>query len=82
VLWEKAKGDKDQAAALIIGLNPKARKGFLYNQIVRGTVTLGVGDNRELGGKMESNFGFKCTVEKPTLELDGKPVIKHGNFAL
>ena len=81
-IWEKAKGDKDQAAELIIGLNPKARKGFLYNQIVRGTVTLGVGDNRELGGRMESNFGFRCTIEKPTLELDGKPVIKRGNFAL
>jgi leucyl aminopeptidase (aminopeptidase T) len=81
-MWKKAKGDKDQAGSLMIGLNPKARKGFLYNQIVLGTVTLGVGDNREIGGKIESNFECHCTVAEPTVELDGKPVIKHGKFAL
>jgi len=81
-MWEKAKGDKDQVGSLMIGLNPRAKKGFLHNKIVLGTVTLGVGDNRDLGGKMESNFGFCCTVTEPTVELDGKPVIKHGKFAL
>jgi leucyl aminopeptidase (aminopeptidase T) len=80
--WEKAKGDKDQVGSLTIGLNPKARTGFLYNQIALGTVTVGVGDNRELGGKLESNFGFRCTVTEPTVELDGEPIIKHGKFAL
>jgi leucyl aminopeptidase (aminopeptidase T) len=81
-VWEKASGDKDQAAFLMIGVNPKAKEGFMHNQIVRGAVTLGLGDNRELGGKMESNFGFKCTITKPTLELDGRPVIKRGRFVL
>jgi hypothetical protein len=80
--WEKAKGDKDQVGLLMIGLNPKARTGFLYNQIALGTVTIGVGDNRELGGKLESNFGFHCTVTEPTVELDGRPIIRHGKFAL
>lgn len=81
-IWEKARGDKEQVGSMMIGLNPKARKGFIYNSIVLGTVTLSLGDNRDLGGKMESDFGFKCTVTKPTVELDGKPVIKNGKFAI
>jgi leucyl aminopeptidase (aminopeptidase T) len=80
--WEKARGDKDQIGSLMIGLNPKARKGFLDNSIVLGTVTLSVGDNRDIGGKMESDFEFHCTVTEPTVELDGKTVIKHGRFTV
>jgi leucyl aminopeptidase (aminopeptidase T) len=80
-IWQKAKGDKDQVGSLMMGLNPKAKNGFVYNSIVLGTVTLSLGDNRDLGGKMESDFEFRCTVTKPTVELDGKPIIKNGKFA-
>lgn len=78
--WVKAKGAKDQASWLIIGLNPAAEKGYVYNQIILGSVTLGIGDNRELGGKMESDFGAYCTIEKPSVALDGKRFINHGKF--
>jgi leucyl aminopeptidase (aminopeptidase T) len=78
--WVKAKGDKDQASWVIIGLNPAAEKGYVYNQIIRGSVTLGIGDNRELGGKMESDFGAHCTVEKPSVDLDGKRFIDQGKL--
>lgn len=80
--WKQAKGDKDQASWLIIGLNPKAQKKYLYNNIVLGGVTLGVGDNRELDGKMDSDFSAHFTVTEATLELDGRPVIKSGKFVL
>jgi len=78
--WMKAKGDKDQASWLMIGLNPAAQKGFVYNQIILGSVTLGIGDNRELGGKMESDFGAHFTTVKPSVDLDGKCLIKEGKF--
>lgn len=78
--WKIAKGDRDQASYLMIGLNPQARGGFLQNSIILGSITLGIGDNRELGGKMESDFGAKCTALKPNLELDGKLVIRDGQF--
>jgi len=81
-MWEKAGGDKDQVGSLMIGLNPKAGKGFLYNNIVLGAVTVGLGDNRDLGGKMESDFVMNCTVAEPTVELDGKTVVKRGKFVL
>ena len=79
--WEKASGDKDRIGWLALGINPKAKIGFAHNTIVLGTATVGIGDNRELGGKNESNYGTHLTVLKPTIELDGKPVIKRGEFA-
>jgi leucyl aminopeptidase (aminopeptidase T) len=81
-MWKTAKGDKDQAGALMIGLNPKKKLGFMSNQIVLGAVTIGLGDNRDIGGKLESSFMFNCTVAKPTVELDGKTIIKRGKLTI
>ncbi len=78
--WVKARGDKDQASWLIVGLNPAAQEGYVYNKIILGSVTLGIGDNREIGGKMESDFGTHCTVEKPSVDLDGKRFVDRGKF--
>ncbi|MCJ7423185.1 aminopeptidase [Candidatus Bathyarchaeota archaeon] len=81
-LWKKARGEKDQVGSLSFGLNPKAKTGFLYNPIVLGTATLSLGDNREVGGKIESSFAFHCTVEEPSVELDGKEIMRRGKLLL
>ena len=80
--WKRGTGDKDKIAAFTIGINPKAKTGFIHNPIVLGTVTIGIGDNRELGGKNESDWGFHITATKPTVELDKKPIIKNGQLTL
>jgi len=80
--WQVAKGNRDQASWLMIGLNPKAQGGYLYNNIVLGSVSLGIGDNRELGGRVESDFGARCTILKPNVELDERFVIRNGKLAL
>ena len=80
--WAKSVGDKDRIASLTFGINPNARTGFTFNPIVLGTVTIGVGDNRELGGKNESDYGLRFTATKPTVEFDGKIVIKQGRITL
>lgn len=80
--WEIAKGDKDQASWLMVGLNPRAQGGHVLNNIVLGSVTLGIGDNREFGGKMESDFGARFTILKPTLKLDKRLVIENGKLKL
>src|SRR2546426_2096861 len=49
--WELATGDKDVIAGLSIGINPKARLGFLSNEIVRGAVNLSVGGTRGGAGR-------------------------------
>jgi leucyl aminopeptidase (aminopeptidase T) len=79
---EIARGDRDQASCLMIGLNPNAQGGYLHNNIALGAITLGIGDNRELGGNMESDFSAKCTILKPTLELDDKCAIKNGKLMI
>ena len=80
--WEKGTGDKDKMGWFVIGMNPRARTGFLNNAIALGTVTIGLGDNRDLEGKNESDWGFAVTAAKPTVELDGKPIIKRGKITL
>jgi leucyl aminopeptidase (aminopeptidase T) len=76
--WLKAKGDKDQASVFMMGLNPKAHVGYTHNHIVLGSITLAVGDNREYGGKAETNFGAAITIARPSVEFDGQPVIRNG----
>jgi leucyl aminopeptidase (aminopeptidase T) len=80
--WKIAGGDRDQLSWLMIGLNPEARGGYLYNNIVLGSVTVGIGDNRELGGKMESDFGAHCTNLKPNIILDKRFIIRNGKIVL
>lgn len=81
-LWKQSKGDKAKPGSLTLGLNPRANAGFLYNPIVLGTTTLSIGDNRELGGKFESNFEFHCSATEPSIELDGKLIMKKGKLLI
>ncbi len=55
---EKATEDKDRIATLGIGLNPKAKYGFMMDNIVEGAVTIAIGDNESLGGKNKSPTGW------------------------
>jgi leucyl aminopeptidase (aminopeptidase T) len=77
---EKATGDKDRISTIGIGLNPKARYGFLMNNIVEGSVAVGIGDNEALGGKNRSPFAEQAEIGRATLEVDGKAIIKNGQL--
>lgn len=81
-LYDGGSGDKDRLGALTVGLNPKAATGFLENAIPEGAVTLSIGDNRELGGTNDSDWGFSGTLSNATLEIDGKAVVKDGKLAV
>jgi aminopeptidase len=81
-MYEKATGDKDRIGWLEFGLNPKARVGFTHNQIVLGTVTVGVGLNRELGGRNESDWALPVVLENSTVKLDRKPIIQQGELCI
>ena len=80
--WEKAGGDKEKLGSFSLGINPKARTGFLTNSIVLGTASISIGENRELGGKNESDWMFEITVSKPTVKLDGKTILKDGKITI
>jgi len=81
-MWKKGTGDKDKIGWLTIGLNPKAKLGYLNNPIVLGTATVGIGFNKELGGTNESDYALGVTVGKPTVKLDGETIIKQGQLTL
>jgi leucyl aminopeptidase (aminopeptidase T) len=78
--WDQATGDKDRIATMTIGVNPKARLGFLSNSIVRGAVTIGIGANELVGGKNASSFGFEQALRDASVELDAEPIVERGRL--
>ncbi len=80
--WEEASGAKDMFGGVVFGLNPKALPGFLQNGIVSGTVSIGIGDNREAGGSNDSSYGFGASLAHGTVEIGGKTVIEGGAWVI
>jgi leucyl aminopeptidase (aminopeptidase T) len=79
-IWEKSSGDKSRFGLFGIGINHAAKTGYLDNVIVQGAVTLGIGDNREIGGGNMSTFGFQGTLGKSTVLLDGRTIVSEGKL--
>ncbi|HVH14534.1 MAG TPA: aminopeptidase, partial [Candidatus Angelobacter sp.] len=62
--YEASKGQKDRIGVLYLGLNTKAVCGQLFNlnHIASGAISIGIGNNKKLGGVNESEFDFLATV--------------------
>jgi aminopeptidase len=78
--YEKASGEKNQIAVLGIGLNPKARTGFLQDNITAGVVTVAIGGNDDLGGANRTDFYFPGVLTKATLSIDGNVIVQNGKL--
>ena len=78
--WATGTGAKDMFASFALGLNRKAKPGFLTNFVVSGAVTIGIGDNRELGGANESSYGFLGSLVRGNVEIAGREVIRDGKW--
>ncbi|MFQ5920363.1 MAG: aminopeptidase [Thermoplasmata archaeon] len=78
--WDEEKRARgaDQLGSLVIGVNPKARFGFLNDDIVEGAITLNVGDNEDFDGTNGSDFTFPLFLRDASLEVDGKPLVVDG----
>ncbi len=80
--WEEAKGPKDLLGYLDIGLNPRARSGFLQDAIVAGNVYVAVGANDEVpGGKNKTDFYLGASLTGATVTIDGRLIIRKGALA-
>ena len=79
-LWEKSSGDKSKFGVFGLGINHAAKAGYLDNTIVHGAVTLGIGDNKLIGGRNESTFGFQGTLQRSTVMINGRPAISEGKL--
>ena len=78
-LYEEASGDKDRLANLVVGLNPNTEPvGFFTDRTALGTVSIGIGGNKDLGGTNQAQFGHEQVLRKPTLEVDGQKLVVEG----
>lgn len=78
--FETATGPKDRIGSFGIGLNSKIVPGYLDSFYAQGAVTIGIGDNRDLGGSNESSYGFSAFQGHATVTIDGKPVVEEGRL--
>lgn len=80
--WNEAKGPKDLLGFLDIGLNPRARSGFLQDAIVAGSLFVAVGSNDEVpGGKNKTDFSLGASLTGATVTIEGRPVVRKGALA-
>ncbi len=79
-MWDRAKGERDRLGQLDIGLNPRARTGYLHDYIVAGNVYLSVGNNEDEGGKNRTSFSLGSTLTGATVRIDGKTVVRNGSL--
>ncbi|HZY46848.1 MAG TPA: aminopeptidase [Candidatus Bathyarchaeia archaeon] len=79
-MYSGASGDKDRLSVFSIGINPNARPIGLFgaDELVLGGITVGIGANKDIGGKNDTTFGYGQTIYKATVEVDGTPLVKEG----
>lgn len=78
--WATGSGAKDVIGSFGLGLNRRSKPGFLTNTTVAGAVTIGIGDNRDLGGANSSNYAFAGSLVHGTVEIGGATVIRDGRW--
>lgn len=72
-------------AQLAIGLNPMIPNvtGVMLNdEGAFGTVHIGIGTSSNIGGVVKASAHFDLVMCKPTLEIDGKQILKDGDLKI
>lgn len=67
-----------------IGTNYKAKLTglILEDEKVMGTIHIAFGTNASFGGKVEAGIHLDGLINKPTVEIDGKIIMKDGKFLI
>lgn len=66
-----------------LGVNPKAKLvGGPEDERVRGSVHIGLGENRYFGGTLASASHLDATLVGATLTVDGKELVKNGRLLM
>src|SRR3972149_2276387 len=83
IVFEATKGDKANIGQFVVGLNPRVELiGYTTDELALGTASVGVGENRGIGGKNDSSFAFSGTIERPTIAINGSTVMENGRISL
>ena len=78
-----ASGDADRIGELGIGLNPAVGEPCgltLTDEKILGTVHLALGENTMLGGVNDSTLHWDMMILRPTVEVDGRPLLVDGEM--
>jgi leucyl aminopeptidase (aminopeptidase T) len=78
--YDKASGEKNRIAVIGVGLNPKARIGFMQDGITAGAVTVAIGGNDDIGGANKTDFYFPGILTKATLTVNGNKIVQNGKL--
>ena len=78
--YDRAKGAKDRIGWFQIGLNPEAKYGYLQDDLVAGSVEIGMGDNSEEDGRNHSDFSFYGRLSQATVRVGKKVVVDNGHL--
>ena len=80
-VFEGTQGDKDRIGQFAIGLNPRIEViGYITDELALGTASIGIGANKGIGGLNDSTLYFSGTITKPTIEVDGSPLMVDGKL--
>lgn len=85
LVLSEGKGDCRKAAEFNIGTNPNLREPIGYNfwdSKSYGNATFGIGDNRLIGGENDASLNWNFVIVKPSVHVDGKLVLKNGQFVV
>ena len=74
----------DNIAEIGIGLNPECRRNgdFEEEKKARGTAHVAIGDNVFYGGDVECAVHMDMVIDRPTVRLDGRVVVRGGEVVL
>ncbi len=80
-VFEATQGDKDRIGQFAVGINPRIELiGYITDELALGTASIGIGANKGIGGLNDSSFYFSGTITKPTIEVDGSPLMVDGKL--
>jgi leucyl aminopeptidase (aminopeptidase T) len=81
-LLEKAEGDKDRIGEFGMGTNYGIKPvGWnIYDEKALGTTHIAIGNNVHLGGVNKASIHVDFVLDKPTIEADGKAILRRGRF--
>ncbi|MFQ6107137.1 MAG: aminopeptidase [Thermoplasmata archaeon] len=80
-----SQGQKDRIGEFGIGINPKVKKAVGYtitDEKIIGTIHIAVGENRGYGGKNEATLHWDFVMMHPTVEVDGRTIMRNGKLAV
>jgi len=79
--YATASDGRDRPAMIEFGLNPHIRNAPNVEGLGRGTITLRIGDNFQMGGRTRIGYGERFYLTGADVRVDGRPVIRQGELA-